>query len=376
MTLNQAVDEATKDFLTQGINCVEYANGRRVNIASYAEMALRACSTRAMLMGEAKQRERMGIDTVLVSQYGACSDTCLPWQGKVYIDDVFQPYYGPRGGSFGVSRNGRSYMFLSVAIEAGLFHPNCRYTVSTWIEGVSTMPKPMPIREIERVNKLEAKQRRLELEVRQAKREVEGLTDPLTIENAKRRLRVRQSALKKFVDEHSDVLRRDYWRERDNGVPRDRGTAEKAVEISENHDTMNPVQKENGVVEVRKIADIDLEKYSVVAPGIRSSTLVLTDNQMEHIIKRRGREFYDKYQKYFGNIAEDPDYIFSDKTRPNTAIACKTLQVDGANVHLVIRLAVQGDDAGLENSIITVLIENRKRYAQRLRNNIPLYKKE
>lgn len=216
MTLPKAVDEATKDFLAQGINCVQYANGRLVNVASYAEMALRTCATRAMLMGEAKQREKLGIDTVLVSQYGACSDTCLPWQGRVYIDDVFQDYHGPRGGSFGVSRNGRQYMFLSVAIKAGLFHPNCRHTISTWIEGISTMPKPMDIREIERVNKLEAEQRRLEREVRKAKREVAGLTDLTAVEAAKRKLRVRQKALRDFVNENSDVLRRDPWRERND----------------------------------------------------------------------------------------------------------------------------------------------------------------
>lgn len=214
MTLQKAVDEATKDFLDQGINCVEYANGRCVNIASYAEMALRACATRAMLMGEAKQRERLGIDTVLVSQYGACSDTCLPWQGRVYIDDVFQEYHGPRGGSFGVSRNGRQYMFLSIAIQAGLFHPNCRHTITTWIEGVSTKPKPMDIKEIERVNKLEKTQRALERQVRKAKRKQAGLTDPEAAKEAAAEVKARQEELRKFVKENSDVLRRDYWRER------------------------------------------------------------------------------------------------------------------------------------------------------------------
>ena len=178
MSLHKAVDEATEDFLAQGIRCIRYSNGRLVNIATYAEMALRTCNTRAMLMGEAKQRERMGIDTVLVSQYGACSDTCLPWQGRVYIDDVFQTYNGPRTGSFGISRNGRQYMLLSVAIKAGLFHPNCRHTITTWIEGVSTMPKPMDAKEIERINKLEKTQRALERKVRKAKRQAEGLTDP------------------------------------------------------------------------------------------------------------------------------------------------------------------------------------------------------
>jgi len=87
-TLQQVTDAATRDFLEQGIACIRYRDGRRVNISTYAEMALRTAGTRAMLMGEAAQRERLGLDTVLVSQYGACSKTCLPWQGLVYIDDV------------------------------------------------------------------------------------------------------------------------------------------------------------------------------------------------------------------------------------------------------------------------------------------------
>lgn len=214
MSLHKAVDEATADFLAQGINCIRYSNGRLVNIATYAEMALRTCNTRAMLMGEAKQRERMGIDTVLVSQYGACSDTCLPWQGRVYIDDVFQTYNGPRTGSFGISRNGRQYMLLSVAIKGGLFHPNCRHTITTWIEGVSTMPKPMDAKEIERINKLEKTQRALERKVRKAKRQAEGLTDPEAQKAAKAKVREAQAELREFVKENGDVLRRDPWRER------------------------------------------------------------------------------------------------------------------------------------------------------------------
>ena len=127
---------------------------------------------------------------------------------------------------------------------------------------------------------------------------------------------------------------------------------------------------------MQKIADIDISKYSAVSPNIRSSTLILTDNQIEHIIKRRGQAFYDTYSGYFREIAEDPDYIFPDDKHSNTAVACKTLTVDGKNIHLVIRLAVEADDPEMENSIITALYENNKRYAQRLRNNIPLYKKE
>ena len=52
------------------------------------------------------------------------------------------------------------------------------------------------------------------------------------------------------------------------------------------------------------IARIQKELYAVIAPGIRSDTVVLTENQKEHIIKRRGQQFYDRYSMFFREIAE------------------------------------------------------------------------
>ena len=218
ITLQQATDLATKDFLVQGISCIRYKNGRQVNIATYAEMALRTCSTRAMLLGEAQKRDRLGIDTVLCSQYGGCSETCLPWQGLVYIDDVWQPYRGAGknfGGTYGYSRNGHSYPLLSVAVRAGLFHPNCRHHLTTWIEGVSTRPAPMDKAEVERRAKLEKRQRYLERYVRRWKRLAAGTLEPAKDAEYRRKVRAAQRRVKQFVDAHGDVLRRDYWRERE-----------------------------------------------------------------------------------------------------------------------------------------------------------------
>ena len=125
------------------------------------------------------------------------------------------------------------------------------------------------------------------------------------------------------------------------------------------------------------IGTIDIEKYCGAANGtIRSDVLVLTENQKEHIIKRRGAEFYEKYRQYFSDIAKDPDYIFADESHTNTAIASKTIASGGKNIHLVIKLALVEDESGIENSIITAIVEGEKRYQQRLRNKIPLYKKE
>ena len=56
-TLPQCVDMATKDFLSKGIDCIEYSNGARVGIDSYARMAIRTAVTRAYLLGESAKRD-------------------------------------------------------------------------------------------------------------------------------------------------------------------------------------------------------------------------------------------------------------------------------------------------------------------------------
>lgn len=214
VTLPQAVDTAMQDFLRAGINCIAYKNGRRVNIADYVQMALRTVATRSYLQGEAKKRRELGIDTVLVSQYGACSETCLPWQGHVYIDDVFGSFDGEIDGERGRSRNGNWYPLLSVAVRAGLFHPNCRHTLSTWIEGISKLPKPLDKAAVRKASALEQRQRALERRLREAKRMAAGKLEPDAQKQAQKQVQARQKELREFVKEHSDVLRREYWREK------------------------------------------------------------------------------------------------------------------------------------------------------------------
>lgn len=218
-TMEQAVDLAVKDFLAAGINCIQYRNGRLVNIATYAEMAIRTAGLRSYLRGEAARREALGIDTVLVSQYGACSDTCLPWQGRVYIDDVWGAFAGERAGNRGKSSSGKWHPPLSVAVEAGLFHPNCRHTLTTWFDGVSTMPEPMDADKVRETAKLERRQRRMEANIRRLKRLAEGTLDGDTAAEYRKQVRAAQAQLRQFIETHEDQLRRDYWRENTHKIP-------------------------------------------------------------------------------------------------------------------------------------------------------------
>lgn len=110
-TYEKAVDMATKDMLSRGLNCVMYANGARHILSDYADMAIRTACKRAYLQGEGEKRQEWGIATVIVNKRGNPCPKCLPFCGKVLIDDVWS------GG-----KDDGSYPLMSKAIAAGLYH--------------------------------------------------------------------------------------------------------------------------------------------------------------------------------------------------------------------------------------------------------------
>nr|DAQ56418.1 MAG TPA: minor capsid protein [Caudoviricetes sp.] len=134
-TIQQAVDMATKDFLSKGINSIEYSDGKMVNIASYAEMAIRTANKRAYLQGEGTKRAEWGIHTVLVPNRGGGCPYCIKFQGKVFIDDVWS-------GGTAAESNETGYPLLSTAVKARLFHPNCKDTAVTYFPGINSEVTP------------------------------------------------------------------------------------------------------------------------------------------------------------------------------------------------------------------------------------------
>lgn len=151
-TYEKAVDMATKDFLSRGINSIEYANGARHTIKDYAAMAIQTASKRAYLQGEGEMRKEWGITTVIMNKRGNACPKCLPFVGKVLIDDVW---------SGGKASDG-PYPLMSSAIAAGLYHPRCKDSHATYFGGISTPPDSkftrQEIQEIEDGYRTEQKQ--------------------------------------------------------------------------------------------------------------------------------------------------------------------------------------------------------------------------
>lgn len=130
-TYEQSVDMATKDFLSRGITCIQYSNGAMVNIVSYTDMAIRTATKRAYLMGEGVKRQEWGIHTVILNKRSNACPLCMPFEGKVLIDDVWS----------GGSADDGPYPLLSSAMAAGLYHPNCKDKHTTYFPGISSEPE-------------------------------------------------------------------------------------------------------------------------------------------------------------------------------------------------------------------------------------------
>ena len=106
------------------------------------------------------------------------------------------------------------------------------------------------------------------------------------------------------------------------------------------------------------IGKIDKNLFKDISNNIITDEVVLTNKQREHI-EQRHPGVLRKYEEYFVDIIERPDYILKDNTRENTALILKTVNTKNnnkiGNVNLVLRLVVEGDNINNKNSIITCI---------------------
>jgi len=221
MTLTQAVDMASKDFLAAGLNCVEYENGRRVNITSYVEMALRTSSRRAALTAEGAKRDEWNEHLVISPTLGSTCPHCQKWQGIVLIDDVYS-----NGKPDGV------HPLLSKAVDDDFLHPQCRHPLVTFFEGITPMPTASPFEQTRLQYEAEKRQRQIELMLRKYKRLRDGSLDPDNQRKYDLKVKEWEGILKQHLKNYPELRRKP---EREKSV----GPAEKlpSVENAKIEDT-------------------------------------------------------------------------------------------------------------------------------------------
>lgn len=124
---------------------------------------------------------------------------------------------------------------------------------------------------------------------------------------------------------------------------------------------------------MEKICDLDVEKYRCVAPNIRTSEVILTDERILHIKERHPGD-YEDIKPFLGEAVVSPNYILEDA--PNTGLILKRIKEEEMRFQLVLRLHTSSDLKGRKNSIISAWKISESRWNNYVRNKKILYKLE
>ena len=368
---NTAIKRAVNELTKSGLRSVDYASGwsNRVDVA-----ARRAVMTgMGQLTGKVNEMnaEELGTDMYEVSWHGGARPSHQVWQGRWYTMEQLKSVCG-LGTVTGL--NGADCYHDYYPVIPGISEPT--YTEEELEEMNRRENTPVRYGDKE-YTKYEAlqRQRKLETAMRAQRQKIklleQGKADEDDIIAARGRYRVTSQEYSRF----SKAM--------DLPQQRERVTVDGLGNIGQGRWKVDKMQKNDIIAKktntevstLQEIGKIDIEKYQIITDKkIITDDVVLTDNRIEHIIERRGQEFYDEYRPFFGDILSDPDFIFKD-SRENTALVSKRFFNNGTTVNIVLKLVVEGDNPNYKNSIITAIKESNKRFEQRLRNNTPLYKK-
>jgi hypothetical protein len=169
--------------------------GRRWNMQSYVEMAVRTAATRAMVDAQTQVYRQRGLNLVRVSDHSGACPVCAPFEGRLLaIDAMPDEDTSP-------DRNGTRIEVVATiadAIAAGLMHPNCRHTLHAWRPGVSILPTPHPYNPAE----FEAQQRlrAMERQVRHWRRRQAAAITPEARDKARAKVAAWQGEIRRHVD--------------------------------------------------------------------------------------------------------------------------------------------------------------------------------
>lgn len=207
-TSRQQQAAAVQRFLAEGIPSFIDRSDRRWTIGAYAEMAGRTSVNRAYNDAGIWRMQQSGVGLVTVVRGLDSCRKCAAWAGKILSTDGTPP--GPVTLPH-ATKNGTVTVNVAATVDgarnAGWGHPNCRCRLVPYLPGL-TIPQGDttydPIAEKER-----AEQRRLEREIRAAKRrEVTAMTDTDRA-RAARDVREAQAEMRGFIRE-TGRLRQSY----------------------------------------------------------------------------------------------------------------------------------------------------------------------
>lgn len=213
-TLEQAVQRASQEILTEGLKTTMYdKNGRQIALDSYVRTVMKTNLARTYDEVRKEHMEDYGMHHVVVGSLVGAREACSKIQGQVV--DLRPVEEVPEGSEY---RSIYDPYWEAHYKEAGGHHGvNCRHPHFPFIPGVNTNNQPQYDEELNRqVSEDQQKQRSLERQIREYKKHLkvaQEFGNQKDIDRYTKLIRGRQKALRDHLDGHK-YLSRDYNRER------------------------------------------------------------------------------------------------------------------------------------------------------------------
>ena len=204
MTPQQAAQRAFTRMARDGMGFFVDSAGRKWGLDTYAEMATRTATTRALLAGHTDAMVERGVDLVVVSSHPRPAPVCAPYERKVLSLTGKYPAGTHRIGDNIV----RVTATMHEAEANGLHHVNCRHRHSAYVPGFTDLTPPTPDEGHEGY-KATQKQRYLERQIRASKRMEAAAIDEHDLAKAQQRRRNYQAQLRDHVDKYDLPRRRN-----------------------------------------------------------------------------------------------------------------------------------------------------------------------
>lgn len=116
-------------------------SGRRWQMQSYVEMAVRTAALRARTDAQMQVYRDRGVALVYVTNVAGQCDLCARWEGRcLAMDEVPDPATVLDGDGLDVE----IVATVAEAVAAGLFHPNCRHAARAMRPGRTVIPPATP----------------------------------------------------------------------------------------------------------------------------------------------------------------------------------------------------------------------------------------
>lgn len=219
--------EAWNRLLDRGITGFVDARGRNWQLSTYVEMATRTATMGAAIEAHNDQLTAVGIKLVRVSDVAGECPLCRPWEGKILTltgtgARTLEVPHATDDGTVRVEVAGS----LADARAAGLFHPQCRHSISAYLPGLTSALPTAGKTEDPDGNAARVELRSLERQARRARLREAGALDAESKAKARERLKAINGKIDTLIADRGGVERglpRRRDRERiDLGFKRDR----------------------------------------------------------------------------------------------------------------------------------------------------------